>query len=193
MKAGLRPSHSRGATSARFGSAFTLALLLLALAGLTSTCPAWARGHGGGGHGSGGHGGGHGSSGSSGGRPAGFALASTGGAPRAGYGVWNGRGVWNGGSGSFHHHGHHGGFAFFYFGTGWGYYPYDYLDTYPPAVSLIQPADVIYIQKPELDELEAASPHWYYCYEPAGYYPSVTECSGDWYPMPQLPDGPSGP
>jgi len=31
---------------------------------------------------------------------------------------------------------------------------------------------------------EASSQYWYYCQDPAGYYPQVTQCSTAWQPVP---------
>jgi hypothetical protein len=98
---------------------------------------------------------------------------------------------WGGhwGGGHFHHRG--GGFGVFFLGPGWGYYPYDYFyydpwelpDTgYPPEA---------FVERPDLEEQEARAPHWYYCYDPAGYYPTVAECNGDWTPVAPLPASPS--
>ena len=177
--ASLKPTTLQGALTALGAVA--------ALACLAGPVPASARGHGGG------HaGGGQGSGGfhfrgaaatSSRWRPAGYAFAA--GTSRAGYGPLNGYPV----GGPRHHHGS---YAIFFFGPGWGFYPYDYLWTYPPAVSLVQPADINYVEKPELEEEEARSPHWYYCYEPAGYYPAVKECTGSWYPVAPIPAQPAG-
>ena len=45
----------------------------------------------------------------------------------------------------------------------WGYYPdYGYYD----------------------DSQLYASQYWYYCSDPAGYYPYVMQCSADWQPVP---------
>jgi uncharacterized protein (TIGR03000 family) len=96
----------------RIGSpALAMAALLLA-AGL---CPAYAGGHGGGGHGGGGGGHGGGGHGGGGGGHGGGGHGGWGG----GHGGWGGgHGGW-GGNGSWHGEGHHGG------NWGWGY-PWGY-------------------------------------------------------------------
>jgi hypothetical protein len=46
-------------------------------------------------------------------------------------------------------------------------YPYDYGAPYYPASPSV-----------------AMSSYWYYCQNPAGYYPYVQQCSGAWQPVP---------
>ncbi len=79
--------------------------------------------------------------------------------------------------GGFHHHGH----AFvrshvfigtsFFFGDPfwWGPWPY-YAG--PPVV--VQSAPTTYIQQP------TTPAYWYYCQNPKGYYPYVSQCPGGW-------------
>jgi hypothetical protein len=65
----------------------------------------------------------------------------------------------------------------FFFGGGfaypwWGYYPYDYDGDYSPDYGYYgynQPY---------------SSATWYYCSNPAGYYPYVTQCNTGWQPVP---------
>src|SRR6516225_6979778 len=89
-----------------------------------------------------------------------------------GFGGFHGRGFHGGGfHGGFHGGGFHGdGFHDnrFFFGGGfvdpwWGYYPdygyYDYGQSY-------------------------SSQTWYYCSDPAGYYPYVTQCNTGWQAVP---------
>lgn len=90
------------------------------------------------------------------------------------------------GGGYHRYRGHVGYGVFFGFPGWWGYYPYDYLYGYPASVSLTPPPGTTYIQRPDLEELESESPHWYYCYDPPGYYPSVPECNGTWTPVAPL-------
>jgi hypothetical protein len=126
--------------------------------------------HGGGGHGGGGRGGG-GSSG-------------------------NG----NHGHGGFGHghgfNGHGGGAAFV--GGVWflgGYAPgaYYYDDTSPWAYGPAPAAD--YVEIPD-DAAQQGEPSWYYCENPAGYYPYVKQCASGWQrvvpygPPPRLQIGP---
>ncbi len=35
--------------------------------------------------------------------------------------------------------------------------------------------------------------YWYYCQHPAGYYPYVRKCKGQWEPVPATPEGSQGP
>lgn len=51
-------------------------------------------------------------------------------------------------------------------------YPYAYPYAYPP------PAPAAYAPAPA-----AAAPTWYYCDNPAGYYPNVQSCSVQWRPV----------
>jgi hypothetical protein len=56
------------------------------------------------------------------------------------------------------------------------YYPYPYGPYYyryaqPPVV--VTPPPTTYIQRP-------AEAYWYYCQDPAGYYPQVGQCPGGW-------------
>ena len=87
---------------------------------------------------------------------------------------------WHGGHGW--HRGHSGSHFGFYFGVPlfWdpypAYYGYRYYDRYPPTV-IVQPPPV-YVQQPRA--------YWYYCPDPAGYYPTVRSCPSGW--MPVLPN-----
>jgi hypothetical protein len=66
-------------------------------------------------------------------------------------------------------------------GTTWYWYPqpiYPYPDPYLPA-----PAAAIMPQ-----HSGGASPeYWYYCADPAGYYPYVPQCDVNWQRMPATP------
>ena len=158
----------------RIGRALgTAAAALLCLAAFSQPNLAHAEPHGGGGgfHGGGGgfHGGGGG--GFHGGGFGGFHGAGFGGFHGGGFGSFHG-----GGFGGFHGGGFHaasaefrgGGFhdgrfrgGRFFGGVGFvGYYPYDdgyYGDSEP-----------------------SYSQTWYYCADPAGYYPYVTQCYTGW-------------
>jgi len=138
----------------RIGRALAIAAALLCATALSQPNPAYAGGFHGGGGGF--HGG--------------------------GFGGFHGRGFHGGGfHGGFHGGGFHGdGFHDgrfhagrfhdnrFFFGGGfvdpwWGYYPdygyYDYGQSY-------------------------SSQTWYYCSDPAGYYPYVTQCNNGWQAVP---------
>ena len=49
----------------------------------------------------------------------------------------------------------------------YGYYRYS-----PPPV-VVTPPPTTYIERP-------AESYWYYCQDPAGYYPQVAQCPGGW-------------
>ena len=68
-----------------------------------------------------------------------------------------------------------------------GYYPgYDYAYPYaPPPVYYAPPPQVIYTQPAPSG---AAPPQsWYYCDNPKGYYPNVSQCSVQWRQVPATP------
>ena len=86
-------------------------------------------------------------------------------------------GLWRGGR---WYHGRHGdrlGWWWVVAGI-WYFYPapvYPYPNPYqPPAVTV----------------LPAAPQYWYYCADPAGYYPYVAQCRGDWRAVPATPAPP---
>ncbi|MGA8758346.1 MAG: hypothetical protein WB611_18860 [Stellaceae bacterium] len=139
------------------------AILFSAVLGASGNALA-AHGGGGGGHGGGGHGGGFHSGGFHGG---------------GGHG-------WHGGfahAGGFHRGyrggGYHGGFYNgFYPGVGLGLafglgYPWG-SGYYPPDVGSYYGYSAPY----------AAAQTWYYCSNPAGYYPYVSQCYTQWQPVP---------
>jgi len=57
-------------------------------------------------------------------------------------------------------------------GLGWTYYPYPYGSNYTPDYGYYD-----YSQP-------YASQSWYYCSDPAGYYPYVTQCNTNWQTVP---------
>lgn len=68
---------------------------------------------------------------------------------------------------------------------GYPYYPsaiYDanaaspYSADVPPATGSFTPS--------YSDQAPAPSSYWYYCADPAGYYPDVQQCNGNWTPVP---------
>jgi hypothetical protein len=97
--------------------------------------------------------------------------------------------AWDRGRGGFHHHGFHGGRVFIgprvfvgpRFFVGPRYYPYyaypypyyPYYDYAPPVV-VTPPPPTDYVQR------EPQPGYWYYCQDPAGYYPTVAACPGGW-------------
>ncbi len=56
-------------------------------------------------------------------------------------------------------------------GLGWAYYDYPWWGSY-------QDYDYYDYSQPY------ASPTWYYCSNPAGYYPYVTQCNTSWQTVP---------
>ena len=87
------------------------------------------------------------------------------------HGGGGGGGFHGGGFGGFHGGGFHGdrfhNRGFFFGGSfadpGWGYYPYyDYYDYSQPY----------------------SAQTWYYCSDPAGYYPYVGQCNTGWQTVP---------
>lgn len=137
---------------------------------------ALAQSHGGG-WGGGGGGGGHWGGGGWGGQQGGHWGGQQG-------GHWNGHGGWN------HGHGYYGGpHTSYFFGFGgpafWGW-PYDGWPAYGyayPAPAYVSPPTVVVPQTP--GPPPAAS--WYYCDNPAGYYPYVSTCSTPFRPVPAQP------
>lgn len=136
-----------------------LAILLMGLGSLAfSATPAQADGRGGG-HRGGGHGGGHSQHGNF--RPHG--------GPR--HGGWR----------------HHGGHVRYWgprflVGVPLGYAGWYAWPRYPayPAPVVVTPPPPVYVQPDPVS-------YWYYCQDPAGYYPHVAACPGGWVPVPPQP------
>lgn len=75
--------------------------------------------------------------------------------------------------GHWYHRWWHGRFGWWWFaGGGWFWYSAP-IWPYPTVVS------DYYFEEPEY-----APGTWYYCYNPAGYYPYVSYCNGPWTPVP---------
>jgi hypothetical protein len=128
-----------------------------------------------------------------------------GGAYRPGYGTGHGYGGWRHGHG-YGYPGYGYGFGVglgLGYGAGWavtagspwywgtpvavygapGYYPYGYWAPGFPA--LVYDEGVSYVQQREPEVVSpqpsrGTASHWYYCTEPAGYYPYVQQCSRPW-------------
>ncbi len=116
------------------------------------------------------------------------------------HGRHHGRGIehgprWHGEIGRFHehdiqvwrggrwYHGRHNGRMGWWWLVGgiWYFYPYPvypYPDPYLPPAFLLPPT---------------SSGYWYYCANPAGYYPYVVECHGSWMQVPAAPPPPYPP
>jgi|SRR5580700_7045240 hypothetical protein len=88
-------------------------------------------------------------------------------------GVANLHNGFGGGHGGHWYHGwHNGGYGWGWGdGLGWSYYPYDYGYGYP---------DYGYYNYSQ----PYASQTWYYCSDPAGYYPYVAQCNTGWQAVP---------
>ena len=111
-------------------------------------------------------------------------------------------GSWHGGGGSWHGGGWHGGWygprvgVFVGYPGYWGawgypyYYPYSAYSPY----SVYAPSEpAVYVQpQPAPDAAPTSTNYWYYCTEPAGYFPYVQNCSKAW--MQVVPQrGPNAP
>lgn len=194
-----------------------LAIALVSAVGLAAgTAYAQRGGGGGGGGGAGMRGGGGGSSG--GGWQGGGGGNHGGGGWQGGSSGWHGGGSgWHGGGyygGGYRggYYGYRGGYYGGWYGPGlgiyvggpyWGWgawpyaYPYPVYSSYPVA-SYPAYADVgasgTYIQATP-DPAASQANYWYYCTDPAGYYPYVQNCSKNWLQVvPQnVPGSPGAP
>jgi hypothetical protein len=175
----MKQSNEHRARSTIGRALATAAVALLCVAALGQPHPAYAgphdggRGGGGGGgggfHGGGGGGGGgfHGGGGFNGG---GFGGSHGGGFAGGGFGGSHGGGFHGGGGGGFgggHGGGFHAGLGRF---NGGGFYGGGFYGDYP--------------SDGYSDYAQPSSATWYYCSDPAGYYPYVTQCYTDWQSVP---------
>ncbi len=91
------------------------------------------------------------------------------------------RGVWQGGH--WQQGWHDNRFAWWWVaGGGWYFYPvpiYPYPTYVPPAI-IVQ-------QAPPVPTGLPPAQFWYYCDNPAGYYPYVAACNGQWREVPATP------
>lgn len=89
-------------------------------------------------------------------------------------------GIWRGGH--WAHGRHDGRLGWWWIVRGvWYFYPvavYPYPDPYQPPVMTAPPP---------------APQYWYYCNNPAGYYPYVPECAAGWQKVPATPPTPAPP
>lgn len=75
-----------------------------------------------------------------------------------------------------------------YYGPGW----YDpFWRPYPPAPVIVSPPVVVapppptvYIERPVAEPAQPAAGFWYWCAEPQGWYPEVSECPQGWQAVP---------
>ncbi len=97
-----------------------------------------------------------------------------------GYGYWGGWGGWGWGLG---------------LGLGWGWsYPYSWAYPYTPTTLIVEndSTPLTFIEKeqavvPATQDLPPTH-YWFYCTEPAGYYPYVQRCTLPWMMvLPQVP------
>ncbi len=161
-----------------------LMCLAISLLGLMLDNSLWARG-GGGGHyyGGGGYRVGHGGYGGRGyyGRYGGYGLGLGLG---LGYGLgYGGYGLGYGGYGLGY-----GGYGLGYGGYGLGYGGYGLgYGGYPPIS--IPETPPVYIEQQDFVKSTAESQknYWYYCQDPAGYYPYIRECPNGWLPVSPQP------
>ncbi|MCQ8104761.1 hypothetical protein NP590_11645 [Methylomonas sp. SURF-2] len=98
-----------------------------------------------------------------------------------------------------HRHGGHWGGGFhayprygFYFGLPLyprAYYPYPYQPYYPPTVVTVPSSPPVYIERPAPPMARQQFPagYWYYCNNPEGYYPYVTDCPAGWRQVDPVP------
>jgi hypothetical protein len=79
----------------------------------------------------------------------------------------------------------------------WGAWPYPYYGAYPDYYPYYTPdAPTVYVE-PQQEAAPAPAYYWYYCTDPAGYYPYVQNCNKAWMtvvppPEPAAPN-PSAP
>ena len=95
--------------------------------------------------------------------------------------------------GGFHGGGGHGHFGV-YLGAPlfWGpdYYSYPY--SYPPDVTVLSSPPVYVDEGDQVAVPPPQSNYWYYCANPQGYYPYVTQCPAGWQRVAPQPPPPSG-
>lgn len=97
------------------------------------------------------------------------------------------RDVWR--HGDWVHDWHDGRYGWWWRAGGfWYFYPepvYPYPTYIPPAVIVQQP--------PPVPQGLPPAQSWYYCDNPAGYYPYVASCNGPWRQVPATPPGAPSP
>jgi hypothetical protein len=100
-----------------------------------------------------------------------------------GYGGFRG-----GYGGGFHGGGYIGIYATPYY-YGYPYYGYPYT----PSPTIVVPSSPTYVEQNTIieDSSEHPAGYWYYCTNPAGYYPYVKECSTDWQKVNPTPPPPN--
>lgn len=114
-------------------------------------------------------------------------------------GHWGGHGSAHGSAHYGHHHHHtHGSvgivvgaplFGYPYYGSYYGAPPYY---AYPPVVAYSSPP--VYIERGDEQgqiqgqgQIQPAPAYWYFCSEPRGYYPYISQCPKGWQQVPAQP------
>jgi hypothetical protein len=74
----------------------------------------------------------------------------------------------------------------------YSYYPYYATPVYTAPVVVTQPAPQVYIQQgapapAPVQQAQPATNDWFYCRNPAGYYPYVRSCANGWERVPSQP------
>jgi hypothetical protein len=75
----------------------------------------------------------------------------------------------------------------------YGYRPYGYWDPFfmRPPVYVMPPTTPVrppvYVQRQEFNSTSPQAGYWHYCQNPAGYYPTVKNCSQSWILVPPRP------
>jgi hypothetical protein len=91
------------------------------------------------------------------------------------------RASWQGGA--WHHAWHNGHYGWWWFADGfWFFYP-EPIYPFPLYVGALNYYDYY-------DQYGAPAYYWYYCEDPAGYYPYVQQCSAPWQQVPPTADSP---
>lgn len=89
-------------------------------------------------------------------------------------------------AGAHARHGRWSGSVGFYYNDPWFWgpdpfwYPYRPYVYSPPPVIIEQREPPVYIQRPAAPQPQAPATVWYYCTNPAGYYPYVQNCTQPW-------------
>jgi hypothetical protein len=88
---------------------------------------------------------------------------------------------------------HYGGIGFGVYGLGYspgfygGYYPYGGYYSYPSTTIIAPQTSPVYIQQTQPAVRQYPAGYWYYCDNPAGYYPTVSKCPNGWHQVEPRP------
>ncbi len=90
-----------------------------------------------------------------------------------------------------HHHGHrwHGSYGFYMdltpaFWYPWYYHPYPYYGGYYGGSTVIVQQPVQYVSR---EDSGNGGNYWYYCHNPQGYYPYISQCNARWVKVRPFP------